>query len=255
MIKATMIACGLMMSPVLATTSAHAQAASGRPPTAISADKVAIAREFAGFYIPEALVRAAGVREFEKNARASMASVPQAVEADTKYPGTINAAVAGGRAEMMKLYDDYLPKARAVVADVAVTQLSIDDLRAINRFYASATGQKVMRVLTEGVDTSALAARVKADPKNFAMKSGDAEKMVNLSGLDTLSPAEKAEMSAFNYSPAGLHFAAARPELEGKMLAVQNATFSSGMPRIQQAVQAAAQAHVTALKAKMGKQK
>ncbi len=244
---------GLLVSATLSASSAIAQSAMPAPsPNAVASEKTTIAQQFATYYIPEALVRSGGAREFEKNARAALAGAPESQAVEKQFPGTIDAAITGGRAEMMKLYDDYLPKARAAVADVAITQFSIDDMRAINRFYASPTGQKVIRLLVDGVDTSALVAEARADPKNFQMKPGDVEKMIDVGKLNALSAAEKAEMSAFNYSPAGLHFAAARPELEGKMLAIQNATFSSGMPRIQQALQAAAQAHVAGLKAKAG---
>lgn len=229
-------------------TGAGAQAPS--PAVATSPEAASLAAEFAGLYVPEALVRDLAIREFKKNFRTSFTGNPDNARLESQYPGSLEAGMAAGVTAFGKLFDNMLPRLRSEVAAAAVQKLTVADLTTINAFYRTPLGQKTQVLVGQSVDTTALAERARTDPENFAVNRDDIAKSIDPGFIADFTADERAILTKFSTSAAGRHFEAARPSIEAAMLAEQNIRIREGLPAIQQAVQEGIVANITAIRAK-----
>jgi hypothetical protein len=225
-----------------------ATAPAAAPILPASPARTALATEFATLYVPEDIVRAGAAREFEKNFRASFESVPANVELEKRYPGSRDAALRAGIGAVSRFMDENLPAMRKSVADTVAQRLVDGDIAALNRFYSSPAGQRTMRAIANNIDTTALAARAKANPGGFQMTTDDTRGMIDPGFVTDMTAADRADVMKFMTSPPGRRFSVAQGDIQGAMLASQNAAMSKFMPVVQATISEAVVAHIKSIK-------
>ncbi|RJG57686.1 DUF2059 domain-containing protein [Sphingobium terrigena] len=211
---------------------------------AVPATTASAAQTLAKHYLPTDLVKETGTREFDKNFDASFDGAAGNSAMEAQFPGLKAAGKRAGLAVLNAAYDRDLPNMQNALALYLEQQFSSSELTKLNDFYGSATGQKLMRSMLAGADTTKLAERAKANPDAFQMQAADVQGLMNPAALAQLSQAELASIMQFGISPIGRKFGQHSSALQKICVDGTNALIRNTMPVVQSKVIEAVSAHI-----------
>lgn len=236
----TLIHAALLATSAVAVSAAPALAQTEAAATALSES----AQRFGALYVPIDLSLETAIAGFNKEFEPAIRADANVVALDQRFPGLIDVAGKAGREAMARTMRRELPATQQRIAALAGARFTVAELDSINAYFASASGQRLQRVVAETADGSALSAEMRETGNVPELNGAKLLAMVNPAALSRLSNDEMASLIKFSVSPAGRKFDAAGGEFAELVAAEMNNIITTMQPDIEQAVVGAITAHL-----------
>lgn len=236
----TLIHAALLATSAIAVSAASAWAQTEAATSTLSES----AQRFGALYVPIDLSLETAITGFNKEFEPAIRADPNVVALDQRFPGLIDVAGKAGRDAMTQAMRRELPATQQRIAALASARFTVAELDSINAYFASASGQRLQRVVAETADASALTAEMRETGKAPDLNGAKLLAMVNPAVLGRLSNDELASLIKFSGSPAGRKFDATGGELAELVAAEMNNIIAAMKPDIEQAVVGAITAHL-----------
>lgn len=193
-------------------------------PAAVDPARLALGTELARLTNGEDVSNAQLRKMFSDTMPKALAANPDIAAMEKQYPGIIAAMLDAMRPLFAAHMAREMPRQWPVIGRIYAERMSVAELQATLAFYRSATGQRVIRLMSEESDFSVAINQAIADPDSKMSESG-LRAGVN-SGIAALqrqlTPAEMADVTRFEASPAGLKLRAAIPVIQSAVVAMGN---------------------------------
>lgn len=206
-------------------------------PAAASAQVASEAQEFGRLYLPAAATTAHAEESFRKEASRALDQQPQVAAMEKRYPTLRKALLDAGAQVTRQQYVARVPGMQARVATLASTSMTSDELRDVNAFLRSGTGQAVQAAMRSNTDTGKLAGTAQASGGTPVLTPEQAASTIDVAGaVGALTPDQLSDVARFSATAAGRKFQQISPQLLAIMTDETNRLLQETVPKVQQAM-------------------
>lgn len=229
MIRAALLllaAAGALVAPSVASAQS----------VAIDPTRRALAHELATLLNPEEPLMGAMDRAFGDSLPELMKADPQLKALEDEHPGILKVMADAMRPILLRYLRASIPELRDRIA-VIYSDLSETHLRALIGFYRSPTGQRMIELMTSGIDTDAMMRTLIANDasETTAAELTGVTRNAASSAVGRMTPAQVREAGQFGMSPAGRALTALQPRIVAAMAEWSN----NPSPAVQAEIEAA----------------
>jgi hypothetical protein len=219
----TRLAPGLALAFALAAPAGSAWAQTP-PAAAVDPARLALGTELAKITNGENVSNAQLDKMLSDTMPKALAANPDIAAMERKYPGIIAAMLAAMRPLFEAHVARDMPRQWPMIGRLYAERMSAPEIQATIAFYRSTTGQRVIQLMGEESDYSAVINQAIAEPDSKITESGLRSGVSSgIAALQRrLTPAEIAEVARFEASPAGLKLRGTIPVIQSAIVAMGN---------------------------------
>lgn len=210
------------------------------------------ALELAKLTQPRELVLSAVMAQTDKHFVSVLGGTPEGKEMEAAYPGILDAMYKGARGELVTAMEAMIPQMWDSFADLLAARLTLAEMEAMETFYRTPTGRKMLQGAMGAIDMKGLFTEA-ARQEDVTIGSADINKVQAQAvrgAVASVDASDMAALEAFNRSGAAMKIVSLTPDFQKIMLEQANSRDPASEARMEAAMMAAMQAHIAKAEAK-----
>ena len=241
----------LLGAILAATTAAFAEAQPGRIATQTQSSEVsAEAFALAKLMSPRDLRIETELKQFDLNFRRAVLQQAEIQKVEADNPGVVDAMAKAARPLIAEQAGRVADRTYPAVAQLLAREFTKEDIAELTTYYASPAGQRLLRHVTDSMDTSDQYAAAAQGKTVASDEAASAQTFIaSMKAMGQISESDWQELKKVSERPAFAKLHALQPRLTKLVLDSANAPDPDYDKRIEEVMAAAVEAHVKAHKA------
>lgn len=235
----------VLSTPLFAAPGATPKTASTNE---VSAEALALAKLMS----PRDMRIEGELKQFDQNFAKTLLQEPGAKELEADYPGLTAAMAKAVRPLVAEETARIIDQAYPAMATVLANDLTAEEIAELTAYYGSPAGQNLLRQTANSIDASDVYAQA---AKNGRVTEDTAAAQAFMAGIQAtaqISDADRQALKALTERPVYTKLQMVQPKIMKIILDTSNTPDPTYEKRIEEAMSAAAEAHVNAASAKSG---